>query len=95
MSAIENPFLNQNVVTEESNDPSLREFVREVVDKYFNHLDGASPSNVYQLFHVEFEAALLGAVMKFTNRNQSRASEILGINRGTLRKKLKQHQLES
>jgi Fis family transcriptional regulator len=41
----------------------------------------------------EVEAPLLDVVMRHSRDNQSKASEILGINRGTLRKKLKQYDL--
>ncbi|MCL4141320.1 UNVERIFIED_CONTAM: hypothetical protein GTU68_021016 [Idotea baltica] len=41
----------------------------------------------------EVEAPLLRATLAHTQGNQCRASEILGINRGTLRKKLKTYGL--
>ena len=41
----------------------------------------------------ETEAPLFKSVMKYTENNQSSAAMILGINRGTLRKKLKQYKL--
>jgi Fis family transcriptional regulator len=43
----------------------------------------------------EIEPPLLNSVMEYTKGNQSLASEILGINRATLRKKLKQYRLNS
>jgi Fis family transcriptional regulator len=42
----------------------------------------------------EVEAPLLEVVMQFTGGNQTRAAAILGLNRGTLRKKLRQYGLE-
>ena len=41
----------------------------------------------------EVEQPLLKAVLEYTEGNQSRAADILGINRGTLRKKLKTYGL--
>ena len=41
----------------------------------------------------EIEEPLLRAVLEFTRGNQSRAAEVLGINRSTLRKKLRFHGL--
>ena len=41
----------------------------------------------------EVERPLLEVVMQQTNGNQSRAAEVLGINRNTLRKKLKLYEL--
>ena len=41
----------------------------------------------------EVEAPLLETVMEFTRGNQTKASTLLGLNRGTLRKKLKKYGL--
>jgi len=41
----------------------------------------------------EVEKPLFRTVMDYTGGNQSQAAEILGINRGTLRKKLKSYKL--
>jgi Fis family transcriptional regulator len=41
----------------------------------------------------QVEEPLLTAVMSYTRGNQSKASEMLGLNRGTLRKKLREHKL--
>jgi Fis family transcriptional regulator len=41
----------------------------------------------------EVEAPLLKEIMAYTNNNQTRASVMLGLNRGTLRKKLKQYNM--
>ncbi len=68
---------------------TLRSSVEEAMSNYFAHLDGQPASNLYQMVLAEVEAPLLEAVMAYTKDNQSQASEILGLNRGTLRKKLK------
>jgi Fis family transcriptional regulator, factor for inversion stimulation protein len=74
-------------------DITLKECVHNVMDKFFEHLDGQPASNLYEMVMTEIEAPLLDVVMKHARDNQSKASEILGINRGTLRKKLKQYDL--
>ena len=61
--------------------------------RYFKQLDGNKASNVYQMVLTEIEAPMLKEVMKHCNGNQSKACKVLGINRGTLRTKLKQHKL--
>jgi Fis family transcriptional regulator len=66
----------------------LRDYVGSVLENFFNNLQGEAPENVYQLVLTEVELPLLQAVMKFTGQNQSQAAQILGINRGTFRKKL-------
>ena len=72
---------------------TLREAVEDCMERYFEQLDGDSTTNLYELVMNEVEAPLLEAVLRHTGSNQSRASIILGVNRGTLRKKMKQHGL--
>lgn len=76
-----------------SHGKTLRESVAEAMEIYFHHLDGQDATGVYQLVLTEVEAPLLEAVLKYTNNNQTKASVMLGLNRGTLRKKLKQYDL--
>lgn len=69
----------------------LSQCVARAINHYFEQLDGQQPTNLYDLVMNEVEAPLLQAVMEFTGDNQTKASEVLGLNRGTLRKKLKQY----
>ena len=71
----------------------LRDCVRSVLTSYIKDLDGHSIVNLYQLVLAEVEAPLLETVLGHTNGNQSKAAQMLGINRGTLRKKLKQYNI--
>ena len=75
------------------NGPTLKECVKSAMDTFFADLDGQPAANLYEMVMAEVEAPLLDVVMKHSRDNQSKASEILGINRGTLRKKLKQYEL--
>jgi Fis family transcriptional regulator len=72
---------------------SLRKDVERSLHHYFAQLGDASVTNLYELVLHEIEAPLLKAVLRHTGSNQSKASIMLGLNRGTLRKKLKQHGL--
>ena len=73
----------------------LKDEVRKALKRYFNQLDQKNtPINVYQLVLNEVEPPLLRSVMKFSNNNQSKAAKILGINRTTLRTKLKKYKIE-
>lgn len=74
-------------------DPSLRDCVERAVNNYFQHLEGQDVSNVYEMVLAEVEAPMLEVVMKYTRHNQTKAANVLGLNRGTLRKKLKQYGL--
>lgn len=71
----------------------LSETVKRVLENYFRDLDGHEPAHLYQLVLQEIERPLLETVMQYTRGNQSKASIVLGLNRGTLRKKLKQYDL--
>tara|TARA_Y100000816_G_scaffold285316_1_gene264804 strand:- start:788 stop:1054 length:267 start_codon:yes stop_codon:yes gene_type:complete len=73
----------------------LKDEVRKAMSRYFNQLDQKNtPINVYQLVLNEVEPPLLRSVMQFSNNNQSKAAKILGINRTTLRTKLKRYKIE-
>ena len=67
--------------------------VSKSMRKYFKELDGEKPTDIYNMVLKEVELPLLEIVMKECNDNQSKASKILGINRGTLRTKLKEYKL--
>ena len=76
-----------------ANAPTLREQVRSSVGNYFELLEGEQARDLYALVLAEVEAPLLAAVMQQTRGNQSKAAIVLGLNRGTLRTKLKQYGL--
>lgn len=78
---------------EEQHASTLRDSVETAMNNYFQNLDGQDVNNVYQMVMSEVEAPMLEVVMRHTRDNQTRASQILGLNRGTLRKKLKQYGL--
>ena len=70
---------------------TLKDHVREAVDRYFDQLKGERIDNLYDLVWEEVERVLIEAIMKHTKNNQSKAATLLGISRGTLRKLLKQY----
>lgn len=72
----------------------LRACAETAFRNYFETLNGHKPANLYDMVMDEVEAPLLSTVMEYVGGNQTRASEILGINRGTLRKKLRHHGLD-
>ncbi len=67
----------------------LRACVQSALDLYFLDLDGHQADGVYDMVVGQVEQAMLESVMQHTRSNQTRAAEVLGINRSTLRKKLK------
>ena len=72
---------------------ALRDSVEYAVSNYLRQIDGQKVTDFYDMVLQEVEAPLLEVVMKHTRHNQTRASELLGLNRGTLRKKLKRYGL--
>lgn len=74
-------------------DMSLSECVTLCLGDYFENLGEQQPSNLFDFVLKEVEAPMLKLVLERTSNNQSQAAEILGLNRGTLRKKLKQYDL--
>lgn len=72
---------------------TLRDHVELAMRNYFANLGGEQVTDVYNMVLAEIEGPLLEVVLEYTRGNQTRASEILGLNRGTLRKKLKDHGL--
>tara|TARA_B110000438_G_scaffold10142_1_gene10301 strand:+ start:223 stop:501 length:279 start_codon:yes stop_codon:yes gene_type:complete len=71
----------------------LRVQTENALKIYFESLNGHRPGDLYNLVLGQVEEPLFRAVMKYTNGNQSQAAEMLGINRGTLRKKLKTYSI--
>lgn len=73
---------------------NLTSCVKAALDEYFRNLDGEPPHAVYDMVLHCMEKPLLEYVMHRAGGNQSKAAEILGLNRNTLRKKLQQHNLQ-
>ncbi|MDP6969680.1 MAG: DNA-binding transcriptional regulator Fis [Gammaproteobacteria bacterium] len=72
---------------------TLRQSVEQSMQTYFEDLDGYQVTDLYDLVLQQVEAPLFASVMAYTKDNQSKAAALLGLNRGTLRKKLKQYDL--
>ena len=71
----------------------LRDYTEQALQKYFGDLNGHRPGDLYEMVLGEVEEPLFKTVLDYTKGNQSVAAEILGINRATLRKKLRHYQL--
>ena len=86
---------NHNDTPNTLHNSHLRDAVTLSVRAYLDELDGQLTTDVYQMVLAEIEAPLLQEIMAYTRNNQTKASLMLGLNRGTLRKKLKQYNLIS
>ena len=71
----------------------LKESANDSIQNFLDTLDGEPCRDLYAMVIAQVEEPLLTAVMSYTRGNQSKASEMLGLNRGTLRKKLREYKL--
>ena len=71
----------------------INDCVRRTLNRYFRDLDGQAPHAVYDMVLACVEKPMLEQILHRAQGNQTRAAEILGINRNTLRKKLQEYGL--
>ena len=76
------------------NGTCLSESVREAMQRYFDDLDGHDPGDLYDLVLSQVEKPLFEVVMGATGGNLTRAAQLLGLNRATLRNRLKKYGLD-
>ncbi|HJV58995.1 MAG TPA: sigma-54 dependent transcriptional regulator [Methylomirabilota bacterium] len=75
-------------------DASLEDIIERKMHECVRGLRGHASANLHGLMVGLVEKPLLRAVMRETKGNQVRAAQLLGINRNTLRKKLKEHGID-
>ena len=68
---------------------TLRTEVKRSLSRYFENIEDEVVTDLHHMVISEVEAPLIEAVMRYCGGNQSKASIMLGLNRGTLRTKLK------
>ena len=73
--------------------PPLKESAHISITHFLTELDGEHCTDLHDMVMAQVEAPLLEAVMAHVKQNQSKAAAMLGLNRGTLRKKLRQYDL--
>lgn len=74
-------------------DASLSETAHRTLQDYLDTLGDQEPANVYRIVLDEVERPMLEVIMRKARGNQSKAAEWMGLNRATLRTKLKRHNL--
>ncbi len=82
----------QSVFVERRNQP-IRQCITHSLQIYFANLNGHNPAGLYELVLSEVERPLFEAVLAQTGGNLSKAAQILGLNRNTLRTRLKKYKL--
>ena len=75
------------------NSDSLSEATNQAISDYLALLENHDTTDLYRQVLDEVERPLLEVIMKHTRGNQSKAALCLGLNRATLRTKLKRHGL--
>ena len=74
------------------NENEMARYVRKALKEYFKDLDGEEPCcEMYDMVVNCVEKPLLEMVLEHVGGNQTRAAEVLGMNRNTLRKKMQAH----
>jgi len=68
---------------------SIEDVVEFKISRFFDQLGSFYPDNVHELIMTKVEKPLLAQILRRTGGNQVHAARILGINRNTLRKKMK------
>ena len=58
---------------------------------YINKMNGQGVSNLHNLFISEVEKSLIATVLNHLNGNVTKTASYLGINRGTLIKRIKEY----
>jgi Fis family transcriptional regulator, factor for inversion stimulation protein len=76
------------------NQCDLGNSVKTALDEYFKDLDGEPPHAVYDMVLACIERPLIEYILHRAGGNQSKAAEILGLNRNTLHKKMAQYRIE-
>ena len=86
--------IHSHDLAQESSNECLSSNVRKAVENYFADLDGHEAANLYDLFISQVEKPMFEVVMQASRGNITKAAQMLGLNRGTLRSRLKKYGLD-
>ena len=78
----------QNSLDTVKNDQGLQDLVYNLVSRFLVENKAKNIDDLYDMILAEVEPPLLQAVMEKRRGNQLQAAKMLGISRGTIRKKL-------
>ncbi len=88
--------IKDNELNNKSEKDNLRNYLDSFLNKFFKSLDNDSEAiDLYEKFMDEFERPLILKTLDFCKGNQIKASKVLGINRNTLRTKIKKLDIPS
>jgi Fis family transcriptional regulator len=89
------PFATDGEFTGKLDSFSLEAVVEHKISKFLDQVGGMYPEDLHSLILGKVEKPLLAQILRRTGGNQVHASRILGINRNTLRKKMKMHSVKA
>ena len=72
---------------------SIKEFLEEKLKRYLKEMTNLEKANLYDTVISEVEKAIITIVLEETGGNQLKAAKTLGINRNTLRAKIKKYRI--
>ena len=82
-------LLEDNELTHRLDQHAIEDVVEFKISRFLDQIGNFYPENVHELIMTKVEKPLLAQVLRRVGGNQVHASKILGINRNTLRKKMK------
>ncbi len=90
------PHMESEPANDNSQPLSLPDATEVCLSRYFDNLRGMAPApNLFERVINEVEKPLIEHVLRYVRGNQLRAAEVLGINRNTLRKKIRQLEIDA
>ena len=91
---IEAELANTSPISSETEREGLDSTIEQHLKTYFSaHGEGLPPTGLYDRILREVERPLLTLTLRATRGNQIKAAEVLGLNRNTLRKKIRVHNI--
>ncbi len=84
----------RDLFLEEASSFTIKEFLEDKLKRYLKEMTKLENCNLYETVISEVEKALIGIVLNETGGNQLKAARTLGINRNTLRTKIKEYRIK-
>jgi two-component system nitrogen regulation response regulator GlnG len=84
----------RDLFLEDTGPCTIKEFLEEKLKRYLKDMAKLEHSNLYETVVSEVEKAIITIVLDETDGNQLKTARILGINRNTLRAKIKKYRIK-
>ena len=84
----------KDLLLDEDTSYSIKDFLEEKLKRYLKDMTKITNFNLHDTVLSEVEKALISIVLRETNGNQLKTAKVLGINRNTLRTKIKEYKIK-